>query len=110
MKKAFIDNFLFETQFFTQGKAHNKTSLYLENFNLTQKSKYKEKIKKNLRPKWIENNHLELYNKYFTSFSFTTFHTFSYLSEYLAPIYYNYFYDEFYYETYMIKNNMIIHH
>jgi hypothetical protein len=59
-------------------------------------SSQNNKLKRKLRPKWDQHNSLMLYQNYFLNFSFDTFHTFSYLSGYLEPIFYNSLYEQAY--------------
>ena len=90
-KQNFFYQFLFATLTTEQNKPHSK-------LKHKQTKTNKNKIKN--RPKWVENNSLELYHKYFFVFSHETFNTFSYLSEYLAPIYYNQTYENYYFELF----------
>ena len=57
-----------------------------------------------LRSQWRNSNHMTLYYNYFAVFSFETFHTFSYLADYLEVIHENAIYENKYFEFYGIKN------
>lgn len=85
-----LKHFIFTTR---KKKKHSKTKINIP------KTKLKPNLS-NLRPKWVKENHLLLYNNYFLIFSFNTFHSFSYLSDYLAPIFYNSIYESNYYSYY----------
>ena len=57
-----------------------------------------------LRSQWRNSNHMTLYYNYFAVFSFETFHTFSYIADYLEVIHENAIYENKYFEFYGIKN------
>ena len=73
----------------------------------TQKLKTKNLFysNKNLkRSQWRNSNHLTLYYDYFAVFSFETFHTFSYITDYLEVIHENALYENKYFDFYGIQN------
>ena len=76
---------------------------YLNNFKQTRLRKNIKMKKQNskLRPKWDQITSLNLYQNYFLNFSLNTFHTFSYLSEYLKPIFYFNLYEQAYIDFYI---------
>ena len=66
--------------------------------------KLKTKNLKLQRSQWRNSNHMTLYYYYFAVFSFETFHTFSYIADYLEVIHENAIYENNYFEFYGIKN------
>ena len=55
------------------------------------------------RPRWRESNALTLYYEYFGACSFETFHTFSYIADFLELIRYETIYENEYLEKYCIR-------
>jgi hypothetical protein len=81
-----------------------KNKLKFKRFLLNNQIKIQhDEIKQNLRPKWTYANRFELYHNYFLVFAFSTFHTLSYLSHYLEPIYEQTLYDDAYYDFYILN-------
>jgi hypothetical protein len=81
-------NYLLNTNKPTQ-KPHTKHQFYSKNFKK--------------RSQWRNSNHMALYYDYFAVFSFDTFHTFSYIADYLEVIHENAIYENNYFDFYGIK-------
>lgn len=92
-KIFYLKNSLFVTKIFLKYTNYKQ----INKFNFKQNNNVK-----NNREKWTFINSPQLYYKYFSIFSFETFHTFSYLSEYLSMIEYERNYEEKYFDFYLV--------
>ena len=84
----------------------NKNRNCLFNSNLLDKFLLARALKFNNilnRPRWKESNAATLYYQYFGACSYETFHTFSYIADFLELIYYETIYENEYFEEYNIK-------
>ena len=77
----------------------------LDKFLLDRAHKFKNTQFNNIanRPRWRESNALTLYYEYFGACSFETFHTFSYIADFLELIHYETIYENEYLEKYCIR-------
>ena len=77
----------------------------LDKFLLARALKFKNTQFNNIlnRPRWKESNAATLYYQYFGACSYETFHTFSYIADFLELIYYETIYENEYFEKYNIR-------